>query len=501
MITAILHRASRVTRVRPRNRASSTTGRTAVRPLHWVGAMRFARMLVGTVSVVGLSFACGGSGADGDVGSSSEALSAGEYVSTATSRASATYIGDWEHDWGYVLGYLLPGAKIYASVVRNDSVYGLIGNSGYGAWDDGHHCGWVSLGGVKGSGGHSSVADVCPPPDNDFSLAHGQPTGLFRAGTVVVSNGDVQPAVVLPTCPDFTVYANYDPATRTFNDPDGAESPGRGTMPTPDDPNCAKYGVPQQAVLDGYCGFGTRFVSADGVAVEIKDTRRAGDVTPFGFMRAECIAGSQVGNPSQGAPPPLCGVLGSAGSLGPGGAVTSCDGQYTFVVQASDGNAVEYQGSTALWNSGTEGHAGDHLDMQGDGNLVLYAGGTPLWASGTFGHPGAFFAVQDDGNIVVYQGSTPLWARFGLAPSGGGGGGGSSGGGGGGGSGSGGPPPPPPPDPICYARCCDGTLQSTPTPSNAACRAAYGMCDFHGHGRVKHMEWDNQNVYGPVQCP
>jgi hypothetical protein len=63
------------------------------------------------------------------------------------------------------------------------------------------------------------------------------------------------------------------------------------------------------------------------------------------------------------------------------------------------------------------------------------------------------------------------------------------------------PPPPPPSEATCYVRCCDGTLQSAPTPSNPACRAEYGLCDNHGHGRVKHMEWNGQDVYGPVQCP
>jgi hypothetical protein len=353
------------------------------------------------------SLACGPAGAGGeDVGVSAEALETGEYVSTATGVGDAPYIGDWEHNWGYVLGYLLPGAKIYARVVTEDSVYGLIGNSGYGAWDHGHHCGWVSLSGLKGGGSYSSAASICPPPDNDFSLANGQPSGLFRPGTVVVSDGVVQPAVVLPTCSDFTVYANYDPVTHTFHDPDGVESPGRGTP---------GYDVPQQRQTSGYSGFGTRFVSADGVAVEIKDTQRGGDVTAFGFMHADCVAGAQVGNPSPPAPPPApCGLLPSAASLGPGASVTSCDGRYTFVVQASDGNVVEYEGSTPLWNSHTEGHPGDSIVMQGDGNLVLYAGSKALWASSTYGHPGAYFAVQDDGNIVVYEGSTPLWARFGL---------------------------------------------------------------------------------------
>jgi hypothetical protein len=354
-----------------------------------------------------MSLACGPAGSGGeDIGVSTEPLETGEYVSVASGVGDSPYIGDWEDDWGYVLGYLLPGAKIYAQIVTGNSVYGLVGNSGYGAWDDGHHCGWISLRGLQGSGSSSPVASICPPPDNDFSLAHGQPSGLFRPGSVVVSDGVVQPAVVLPTCSDFTVYANYDPVTRTFHDADGVESPGRGTP---------GYDVPQQHQTSGYAGFGTRFVSADGVAVEIKDTQRGGDVTAFGFMHADCIAGAQVGNPSPPPPPPTpCGLLASSQTLEPGQSVTSCDGQYTFVVQASDGNVVEYQGSTALWNSRTEGHAGDRIVMQGDGNLVVYAGSKALWASGTYGHPGAYFAVQDDGNIVVYDGSKPLWARFGL---------------------------------------------------------------------------------------
>jgi hypothetical protein len=257
--------------------------------------MQLASKSLAALVVSVLVGACGSAPAgEDDVASTTEALEGGEYVSVATDVGDAPYIGNWEHNWGYVLGYLLPGAKIYAQVVTEDSVYGLIGNSGYGAWDHGHHCGWVSLSGLRGSGGHSPVADICPSPDNDFSLAHGQPSGLFREGTVVQSDGDVQRAVVLSTCSDFTVYANYDPVTHTFHDPDGHESAGRGTP---------GYSVPEEKATSGYSGFGTRFVSADGVAVEIKDTQRGHGVTAFGFMHADCIAGSQVESPSVPKPP------------------------------------------------------------------------------------------------------------------------------------------------------------------------------------------------------
>ena len=138
--------------------------------------------------------------------------------------------------------------------------------------------------------------------------------------------------------------------------------------------------------------------------------------------------------------------------------------KYTFIVQGNDGNLVEYQGGTALWNARSEGHPGDFLAMQADGNLVLYAGTTPLWASGTFGHPGATFAIQDDGNLVVYAGTTPLWARFGLAPP---------------------PPPPPPPPPLhCCALCRDRQDAYVATGSSSCVTAAIDFCSINGRGGV-----------------
>jgi hypothetical protein len=248
------------------------------------------------------------------------ALHAGEYESVVSNIAESPYIGDWRNLGGYVLGYLVPHARIYAKLIDERSVYGLVVDSHYGAWDHGHHCGWVSLDKVsgktamKGSGSHSSVADSCPDPytDHRFTVSHhlGQPTGIFRKGSWIESDGNVQPALVLPTCTDLNVYANYDPETHTFHDVDGREEPLRGTTSDPAaGEHCGTYEVTEGSTVlkatAGYCGFGTRFVSADGYAVEIKDTKRAGSHhTSFGFMHAECIAGSLVGNPAGGPPAP-----------------------------------------------------------------------------------------------------------------------------------------------------------------------------------------------------
>ena len=368
--------------------------------------------------VAWLAFACGPAGESVD--SSDEELAAGVYVSKATSYANSGYIGDWEHEWGYVLGYLTPGARIYAHTVRADSVYGLIVNSHYGAWDHGHHCGWVSLKHVKGSGFHSPVADICPPPDDDFSLASGSggPTG-FRPGSWVTCNGCVQPAVVLPTCSDFTVYANYDPATQTFHDPDGVEVAGRGTIDVH-----GPYSVPEITVSQGYSGFGTRFVTADSIAVEIKDTRRQcserGGCTPFGFMHADCIGGVKVGNPAGKVPttaapstPTSCGQATPGQGILAGQSISSCNGRFKASMQ-NDGNLVLYdlQENQAIWATHTSGTDGYAALFQTDGNLVLYDRfEKPLWASNTQGQGGVLLAFQNDGDVVLYNASSqPVWS-------------------------------------------------------------------------------------------
>jgi hypothetical protein len=379
-------------------------------PANPCGVTSLERLLLALVVAL---VACGPAGES--VGSSDEDLGVGVYMSKATSYANSGYIGDWEHDWGYVLGYLRPGARIYAKTVRADSVYGLIVNSHYGAWDHGHHCGWVSLKHLKGHGFHSSAGDICPSPDNDFSLAKGSggPTG-FRKGSWIECDGCVQPAIVLPTCSDFTVYANYDPATHTFHDPDGTEVAGRGTI----------YGSDHYAgATEGYSGFGTRFVTSDEVAVEIKDTRRQcglkGGCTAFGFMHADCIGGKLVGTPAgKGATPPpaqptQCGQATPGEGIERGRSVASCNQRYVMSLQ-TDGNLVlrdTQKNNAAIWATNTSNTDGAAALFQTDGNLVLYGTNQDaLWSSHTNGKGGVLLAFQDDGNVVLYdQAMHPVW--------------------------------------------------------------------------------------------
>ncbi len=101
--------------------------------------------------------------------------------------------------------------------------------------------------------------------------------------------------------------------------------------------------------------------------------------------------------------------LSSGSRLNSGGSLVA--GAYTLNMQ-TDGNLVEYHGSSVVWDSNTAGQAGNYLIMQTDGNLVVYSsGGAWRWQTATNGHSGARLELQTDGNTVVYGGSTPLWGQ------------------------------------------------------------------------------------------
>jgi hypothetical protein len=106
-----------------------------------------------------------------------------------------------------------------------------------------------------------------------------------------------------------------------------------------------------------------------------------------------------------------CGLLNANQQLAVNQSTVSCDGRFTLVL-GGDGNLVLYEGSTALWSSGTAGKASARAIMQGDGNLVIYdSSGSALWSSGTAGNNGAYLVVQDDGNTVIYSsGGSALWS-------------------------------------------------------------------------------------------
>lgn len=93
--------------------------------------------------------------------------------------------------------------------------------------------------------------------------------------------------------------------------------------------------------------------------------------------------------------------------------MNSCDNHFTLAMQ-SDGNLVVYEGSRALWASGTAGyHPGARVAMQGDGNLVLYDNYGAYWSSRTnsSANANAWLAMQTDGNLVVYKPSgQAVWA-------------------------------------------------------------------------------------------
>jgi hypothetical protein len=106
-----------------------------------------------------------------------------------------------------------------------------------------------------------------------------------------------------------------------------------------------------------------------------------------------------------------CGELTANQELTSNQSLASCNGDYSLIMQ-SDGNLVLYQGSTALWASGTVGSGADEAILQGDGNFVVYtSAGSPVWASNTAGDTGDYLDVQNDGNVVIYSSSgSALWS-------------------------------------------------------------------------------------------
>jgi hypothetical protein len=121
------------------------------------------------------------------------------------------------------------------------------------------------------------------------------------------------------------------------------------------------------------------------------------------------VGGSEeVGEAKQGL---TCGALYGGETLFAGQQNSSCNGYYTLVEQAGDGNLVLYHnGVGAAWATYAYG-AGARTIMQTDGNLVVYTpSNAVLWHSHTYGNPGARLSILNNGNLVIYSTSNQvLW--------------------------------------------------------------------------------------------
>jgi len=86
---------------------------------------------------------------------------------------------------------------------------------------------------------------------------------------------------------------------------------------------------------------------------------------------------------------------------------------YRFVFQ-KDANLVLYNGSDAIWSTGTDTSMPNTYEcvMKHYGRLVIHNGnGKDIWASDNERHPGAYLIVQNDGNVVIYDSQNkPLWS-------------------------------------------------------------------------------------------
>ena len=57
-----------------------------------------------------------------------------------------------------------------------------------------------------------------------------------------------------------------------------------------------------------------------------------------------------------------------------------------------------------------QGRGVTEVDFQIDGNLVAYDGSNAVWSSGTAGNENAILFLHDDGNLVIYRvGNVAIW--------------------------------------------------------------------------------------------
>jgi hypothetical protein len=105
-------------------------------------------------------------------------------------------------------------------------------------------------------------------------------------------------------------------------------------------------------------------------------------------------------------------------SIGPNQKIVSPNGKAQLILQASDGNLVEYYfGNQAVWASNTAGQGVVRATMQSDGNFVLYDRyNNPIWSTGTQNNPYATLLIQNDGNVIVHtRAGVPIWTSFGAS--------------------------------------------------------------------------------------
>jgi hypothetical protein len=201
------------------------------------------------------------------------------------------------HDGDFIIGYAFPNGAapntpttdhIDVQVTRGPWKYGYV-DGPFRGWGNLPACGWV-LGGsgrMHPTSGGEHVANRCPNPSpRDASSNPLAPQNIFAAGSYAygTGGGTVWPAVIQGCPTGAFLYANYNPATRTFSNKYGQLPVGRGT-------------AGGAGVTSGYSGFGWRYQTKDGQAVLIKDTAKdLGGNSPAGanvpnwvFVRSACI--------------------------------------------------------------------------------------------------------------------------------------------------------------------------------------------------------------------
>jgi hypothetical protein len=76
----------------------------------------------------------------------------------------------------------------------------------------------------------------------------------------------------------------------------------------------------------------------------------------------------------------------------------------------SDGNFVVFQGSNAVWSTGTSGKSATRAQFQADGSFVVATASTALFNTATNGKSATSMVLGKNGNLVILNSSgNVLW--------------------------------------------------------------------------------------------
>lgn len=232
-------------------------------------------------------------------------------------------------------------------------------------------------------------------------MAKSRALGLRGVGTYALSYVAVGAEAKFASC--FRYAASYFTSRR-------------GLAPASITPTLAPRGFGDPTTSDDQILFADPEIASDPDPDFVDVVTPSSPPEPAGSMPADpssAPAPSPSPAPAQAPRPTACGVMKPGETLYPGDSVAACDG-LSLLVHQTDGNVVLYEKYpnhlVPVWSTATNGQPTSTFVVQGDGNVVLYGPNGALWNAGTQNHAGAELRIQDDCRAAATAGGAALWS-------------------------------------------------------------------------------------------